>query len=141
MDGLDFKIFNLDMLEERWGHTQKLAPYVSSLLIMGIQLLGIMMTLYDTLVHMMIMMILYDTLLADDGSHLNNPLGRGMESMIVSRTKVDHCLQNCNNDDVDGEDDMNDGGCDDVQVEDLEKDGRDLVEASCPASECWGCSA
>ena len=36
-------------------------------------------------------------------------------------------------------DDMNYG--DYVQVEDLEKDGRDLVEASCPASECWGCSA
>ena len=48
-------------------------------------------------------MILYDTL-ADDGCHLNNPLGRGMESMIVSRTKVDHCLKN--NDDVDGEYDM-----------------------------------
>ena len=71
-------------------------------------------------------MILYDTLstLADDGFHLNNPLGRGMESMIVSRTKVDHCLKKCNNDDADGEYDMNDGGSDDVQVEDLEKDDR-----------------
>ena len=69
-------------------------------------------------------MILYDTLstLADDCFHLNNPLGRGMESMIVSRTKVDHCLQNCNNDNVDGEDDMNYG--DYVQVEDLENNDR-----------------
>ena len=68
-----------------------------------ILLLVIMMILYDTLLGHMI--ILYDTL-ADDGFHLNNPLSRGMESMIVSRTKVDHCLKNCNNDDVDGEYDM-----------------------------------
>ena len=55
------------------------------------------------------LMILYDAL-ADDGFNLNNPLSRGMKSMIVSRTKVDHCLKN---DDVDGEYDMNDGGRDD----------------------------
>ena len=84
---------------------------------------------------MMITMILYDTL-ADDGFHLNNPLGRGMESMIVSRTKVDHCLKN---DDVDGEYDM-------IMVimcrlRILRRMIGDLVEASCPASECWGCSA
>ena len=89
---------------------------------------------------MMITMILYDTL-ADGACHLNSPLGRGMESMIVSRTKVDHCLKNCNNDDVDDENEMN------MVVVMMCRSGilriviMDLVEASCPASECWGCSA
>ena len=84
---------------------------------------------------MMITMILYDTL-ADGACHLNSPLGRGMESMIVSRTKVDHCLKN---DDVDGEYDM-------IMVimcrlRILVMMIGDPVEASCPASECWWGSA